>query len=131
MSVNSTLKAIYIIVQRKALYMQRILEFTCARKETVEIEMLVTSKNGDKKSMQSIRIMSRPPTRIRKWVEPVEPVQMNSYQSNTKIDIFKLNQTLCKNSGTSEWTDRDGQLVLLETSQPAFTCSKLTTKTPE
>ena len=32
--------------------------------------------------MQSIRITSRPPSRIRKW-EPVEPVQMNIYRGKT------------------------------------------------
>ena len=41
------------------------------RKEIVEI--LVTSRNGDRKIMQSIRITSR----------QVEPVLMNIYQSNT------------------------------------------------
>ena len=33
------------------------------RKETVDIDILVTSRNGDRKIMQSIRIMSRPPSR--------------------------------------------------------------------
>ena len=63
MSVNSRLKATKIIGQRKAFYRQRIPEF----KETVEIEILVTSRNGDRKIMQSIRIKSRPPLRKRKW----------------------------------------------------------------
>ena len=67
MSVNSRLKAIKIIGQRKAFYRQRIPEFSCARKEIVDIDILVTSKNGDRKMMQSFRITSRPPSRIRKW----------------------------------------------------------------
>ena len=67
MSANSSLKATKIIVQRKAFYRQRIPESTCARKETIDINILVTSRNGDRKIMQSIRIMSRPPSRIRKW----------------------------------------------------------------
>ena len=46
---------------------QRIPESSCARKETVDIDILVTSRNGDRKIMQSIRIMSRPPSRKRKW----------------------------------------------------------------
>ena len=50
MSVNSGLKATKIISQRKAFYRKRIPEFSCARKETVHIDMLVTSRNGDKKS---------------------------------------------------------------------------------
>ena len=36
MSVNSELKATKIIGQRKAFHRQRIPEFSCARKETVE-----------------------------------------------------------------------------------------------
>ena len=66
MSVNSRLKATKIIRQRKAFYRQRIPESSCARKETVDIDIIVTSRNGDKKIMQSIRITNRPPMRIRK-----------------------------------------------------------------
>ena len=36
-------------------------------KETFDIDILVTSRNGDRKIMQSIRITSRPPLRTRKW----------------------------------------------------------------
>ena len=64
MSFNSGLKATEIIGQRKAFYRQRIPE---SRKETVDIDILVTSGNGDRKTMQSIRITSRPPSRKRKW----------------------------------------------------------------
>ena len=56
MYVNSRLKAIKIIGQRKAFYRQRIPESSCARKETVDIDILVISRNGDRKIMQSIRI---------------------------------------------------------------------------
>ena len=49
MSVNSGLKAAKIIGQRKAVYRQRVPGFSCARKETVDIDILVTSSNGDKK----------------------------------------------------------------------------------
>ena len=55
MSVNSRFKANKIIGQRKAFYRQRIPEFSCARKETVDIGILVTSRNGDRKTMESIR----------------------------------------------------------------------------
>ena len=41
MSVNSELKATKIIGQRKAFYRKRIPEFICARKETVDIDILV------------------------------------------------------------------------------------------
>ena len=67
MSVNSELKVTKVIGQRKVFYRQRIPEFSSARKETVDRDILVTSRNGDRKSMQSIRITSRPPSRIRKW----------------------------------------------------------------
>ena len=67
MSVNSRLKATKIIGQRKTFYRQRITESSCVKKETVDIDILVTSRNGDKKIMQSIRITSRPTSRKRKW----------------------------------------------------------------
>ena len=67
MSVNSGLKAISIIGQRKPFHRQRIPESSCPRKETVDIDILVTYRNGDRKILQSIRIVSRPPSRIRKW----------------------------------------------------------------
>ena len=49
MSVNSTLKATKIIGQRKAFSRQRIPEPSCMRKETVDMDVLVTSRNGDRK----------------------------------------------------------------------------------
>ena len=67
MTVNSGLKATQIIGQRKVFYKQRIPEFSRARTETVEIDILVTSRNGDIKIMQSIRITSKRPSRKRKW----------------------------------------------------------------
>ena len=66
MPVNSGLKVTKTIGQRKAFYRQRIPEFSCERKETVDIDILVTSRNGDRKIMKSIRITSRPPLRERK-----------------------------------------------------------------
>ena len=67
MPVNSRLRAIYIIDQRKAFYGQRIPESRSTKKETVDIDMLVISRNGDRKIMQSIRITSRSTSRTRKW----------------------------------------------------------------
>ena len=64
MSVNSRLKATKPL---KAFQRQRIPETSCARKGTVDIDILETSMNGDTKIMQSIRIMSRTPLRRRKW----------------------------------------------------------------
>ena len=65
--VDSKLKAAKIICHRKAFYRQRIPKSSYAKKETVAIEILVKSRNGDTKIMQSIKITSRPPSRIRKW----------------------------------------------------------------
>ena len=65
MSVNSRLEGSKIIGQRKAFYKKIIPDSSCGRKEPVDI--LVKSRNGDRKTMQSIRITSRPPSRIRKW----------------------------------------------------------------
>ena len=67
MSVNSRLKANKVIGQRKAFYRQRIPESNCGRKKTVDIDILVTSRNGDTKIMQSIRITSGLPSQKRKW----------------------------------------------------------------
>ena len=67
MSVNSRLKTTEIISQRKAFYRQRVPESSCARKETVEIDILVTSRNGYREIIQSIRLMIRPPSRKGKW----------------------------------------------------------------
>ena len=66
MSVNSRLKVTKIIRQRRALLRQRIPESSCAKKETVDIDILVTSRNGDRKIMQFIRITSKSTSRKRK-----------------------------------------------------------------
>ena len=58
MSVNSRFKAIQIIGQRKAFYRQRIPEPSCARKETLDIDILVTSRNGDRKTMNIYQSMN-------------------------------------------------------------------------
>ena len=61
MFVNSRLKATEIIGQRKAFYRQKIPQPRCARKEPVVIDILVKFRNGDRKIMQYIRILSIPP----------------------------------------------------------------------
>ena len=65
MSVSSGLTAIKIVGQRKQLYMQGIPESSYTRKETIDIDILVTSRSGDRKFVQSIRISSRPHSRKR------------------------------------------------------------------
>ena len=66
MFVNFRLKAIYIIGQRKG-FKQRISESSCARKETFDIGIPITSRDGDRNIKQFIKITSRPLSRIRKW----------------------------------------------------------------
>ena len=60
MSINSRLKATKITGQRKAFYRQRIPGSSCARKETLDIDILVISRNGDRKIMQSTRVALPP-----------------------------------------------------------------------
>ena len=67
MSANSILKGTKIICQRKSFYRQRIPESGCARKKPFDTDILVTSSNGDRKTMQSISTTGRPPSSIRKW----------------------------------------------------------------
>ena len=50
MSVNSRLKATKIKGQRKEFYRKVIPEPGCTRKETIAIDILVTSRNSDKKN---------------------------------------------------------------------------------
>ena len=85
MSVNSRLKATKIIGQRKAFYRQRIPEPSCARKENVDIDIFVISRNGDREIMQSIRITSRALSRIKKWT----PLSQFRWTSNKVIPIEK------------------------------------------
>ena len=61
MYVNSRLKAFLIIGQRKAFYRQRIPEPNCNRKKTIDIDILVTYQNGDRKVRQSMRTTNRLP----------------------------------------------------------------------
>ena len=44
-----TIKPTKIMDQKKAFYRQKIPEPSCARKETVDVDILVTSRNGDRK----------------------------------------------------------------------------------
>ena len=67
MLVHSEFKATKMIDQRKAFYRQIILESSYVRKETLDIGILVTYRNGDRKTMQSIRITIRPSSIKRKW----------------------------------------------------------------
>ena len=67
MSVNSGIKTTKIIGQRKVFYRHRIPQSSCARKESVDINILVTSRTVDRRIMQSFRITSILPSRIRKW----------------------------------------------------------------
>ena len=71
--------------------MQRIPEASCVSKKTVDIDILVTSGNGDRKIMQTNRINKQTSLENRE-MELVEPVhlQKNRYYSNTYRKKFKL-----------------------------------------
>ena len=51
-------------VQRKAFCRQRIPECSCAMKEAVDIDLFITSRNGDRKFIQPVRIVSEPAMRM-------------------------------------------------------------------
>lgn len=51
--------------QKKAFRRQRTPESSFTKNDTVEIEILVKSRNGDIKIMHSVRIPYIPPARIR------------------------------------------------------------------
>ena len=59
-------------MSKESILQAEIPESSCARKETADIDILVTSRNGDRKIMQYIKITSRPP-----YLSPY------LYQSNT------------------------------------------------
>ena len=85
-SINSRLKAIYIIGQREAICGQRIPDSSCARKETVDIVILITfRRKSDRKIMQPIRITSETATRMRKW----NPFSQFRWTSTKVIPIEK------------------------------------------
>ena len=56
-----------LLIGRETLYREIIPECSWTMKDTVGIDVLVTSRNGHRKIMQSIRITSRPPSRTSKW----------------------------------------------------------------
>ena len=66
------LKPFWSKVWRKAFYGQIIPESSCTVKETVDIDILVTYRNDYRKIMQFIRIISRPPSTIRKWNQLIQ-----------------------------------------------------------
>ena len=66
--------------QRKAFYKQKNPEFNCARKQIIDRNIFLASRNGDRKIMQSMK--KRVDLLDNKEVEPVEPLQMNTYQIN-------------------------------------------------
>ena len=71
--------------------MQRIPESSCVSKKTVDIDILVTSGNGDRKIMQTNRTSKETSLKNRE-MELVEPVhlQKNWYYSNTYRKKLKL-----------------------------------------
>ena len=58
--------------QTKTFCKSIIPESSCTRKETVYTDILIKSRNGGRKIMQSIRIASGPPTRIRQEKQSIK-----------------------------------------------------------
>ena len=54
-------------IQRKAFCRQRIPQSSHARKETVDIDIVISSKNFNRKIIQSIRTMGGSATIMRIW----------------------------------------------------------------
>ena len=76
-----------MIGQRKAFYRQRIPESV---KETIDIDILVASKNGDRKIMQSIKMTIRPPLRKRKCQGFKRKLKVKDQQSCMSIFVVCL-----------------------------------------
>ena len=87
-------ETIQIIDQRKAFCRQRIPGSSCVRKETIDIDALIASRNVGRKIGQPIRIISGPATTIRKGdqfskhsPQKQVPPRINSYSITTKFHI--------------------------------------------
>ena len=70
----SRLKATQIFGQRKEFYQQTIPDASCVRREIVDLDTLVTSRNCNRKIIQQTFLEN-------KEVEPIEPIQMNICQN--------------------------------------------------
>ena len=62
----SELKPLGSQVKRKQSKGREFHSLAVQEKETVDIDILVTSRNGDREIMQSISIKIRPPSKMRK-----------------------------------------------------------------
>ena len=68
---------------------------SCARKETVEINTLTTSRNGDRKIIQAVRTKSELPMRKRKWNQFNQIIcQYKTYRTDLAWSHFTINQDL-------------------------------------
>ena len=82
LQIISQCKTIYIISQRKAFCRERISKSSCARKEIVDIAILLEFRNGDRNIMESY-LSDKETFHENEEVEAGQLVQMNIYQSNT------------------------------------------------
>ena len=82
MSVNSRLPATKILGQRKPFYRKKIPESSCTRKETGETRQPCNIQEQRQKN-HAIYQNNKQTSLENKELEPVQPVQMNTYQSNT------------------------------------------------
>ena len=69
LKINSK-SEVYIVIQKKAFSLKRIPECTCNKKETAKTNIFTILRNGDRKIMQSTRIMSKLPAIMRRnrWI---------------------------------------------------------------
>ena len=75
--LQEKVKEIYIIGQTNTFYRQKIPDLSCTNKETVDIDILLTGRNGDTKIMQSIT--SGPVKKMKKWK------QLSQFRSTSTI----------------------------------------------
>ena len=90
--------------------MHIIPRYSCARKETVDLDIHVRSRKSDRKKMQSFRTTSRSrsPT-IKKEAEKVQPVQINT---NKVLPIKNYLAKLRRRANSSREATRVGKTVL-------------------
>lgn len=89
MPLDSKLKAIWIISQSKVFCNQRKPEFSCARKGTINIKILITSANGWKKNHTNYQ-NSKWAFHENRELESVKSVQINTVKckEGVKLTIF-------------------------------------------
>ena len=129
MSFNSRFTATEIIGQRKAFFRQRIPESSCVRKQTVDVDILVTSRNSGRKIMQSIRITSRRTWPKRKWNQLRQfwriPTKITPIQKTSAGDVLRMSQGFKR---SNKW--RTNRKKARNSCRNALPCANLLLKLP-